>query len=246
MNYRRLEGVCQTITMKLTRRLSTAALIKALGLAGFIAAALIILNFTPLRSYLTPTALSALLNQTGPLAPVSFIAFFALGTCLLIPGSIMTSLGAVIFGPYYGFLYVWIGAIIGSSLAFLIGRSLGRELAASLIGDRLKKYDQMIAQNGFATVLYLRLIYFPYTPMNFGMGLTAVTFQEYLAGTAIGVAVSTFVLTFLIGTFKTIILTGEWRSLVAVQPLAAVLLFCCSLVIPKFVKRIKARVASNE
>jgi hypothetical protein len=33
----------------------------------------------------------------------------------------------------------------------------------------LKKYDDAIERNGFATVLYLRLVYFPFTPMNFGM-----------------------------------------------------------------------------
>jgi len=59
--------------------------------------------------------------------------------------------------------------MIGASLAFWIGRTLGREFTASMIGDRLRKYDDAIARNGFATVLYLRLVYFPFTPMNFGM-----------------------------------------------------------------------------
>jgi hypothetical protein len=70
----------------------------------------------------------------------------------------------------------------GASAAFWIGRTLGREFAASLIGDRLKKYDDAIEKNGFATVLYLRLVYFPFTPMNFGMGLTKVRFWDYFFG----------------------------------------------------------------
>src|SRR5208337_2927039 len=97
---------------------------------------------------------------------------------------------------YFGFLYVWVGAMCGSSLAFFIGRYLGRDFAASLIGDRLRKYDEAIEQNGFATVLYLRLVYFPFTPMNFGMGLTRVRFRDYLFGTALGIIVGTFFFTF--------------------------------------------------
>ena len=53
--------------------------------------------------------------------------------------------------------------MLGASAAFWIGRTLGRDLAASLVGDRLKKYDEAIERNGFATVLYLRLVYFPFT-----------------------------------------------------------------------------------
>ena len=64
--------------------------------------------------------------------------------------------------------------MLGAAGGFLIGRYLGREFAATLIGDRLKKYDDAIERNGFATVLYLRLAYFPFTPMNSGMGLTRV------------------------------------------------------------------------
>ena len=70
--------------------------------------------------------------------------------------------------------------MIGAAAAFLIGRTLGRDFAASLIGDKLKRYDDAIERNGFATVLYLRLVYFPFTPLNFGMGLTKVRFGTML------------------------------------------------------------------
>ena len=77
----------------------------------------------------------------------------------------------------------------GASGTFVIGRTLGREFAASLIGNKLKRYDYVTERNGFATVLYLRLIYFPFTPMNFGMGLTKVHFWDYFFGTGLGVKV---------------------------------------------------------
>ena len=59
--------------------------------------------------------------------------------------------------------------------------------------------DEAIERNGFATVLYLRLVYFPFTPMNFGMGLTKVRFWDYIAGTGLGIIVGTFIFTFFIG-----------------------------------------------
>ena len=146
------------------------AVIKALVFVVFIAAAIYVIRFTPVKDFLTRAALSDLVESAGIWAPLLFILVYAVGVCLFVPGTLLTVLGAAIFGAYWGFLYVWIGAMIGASAAFWIGRTLGREFAASMIGDRLRKYDDAIERNGFATVLYLRLVYFPFTPMNFGMG----------------------------------------------------------------------------
>jgi len=129
--------------------------------------------------------------------------------------------------------------MMGASAAFFIGRTLGREFAASLIGDRLKKYDDAIERNGFATVLYLRLVYFPFTPMNFGMGITKVRFWDYFAGTALGIIVGTFVFTFFIGTLKQIWASGQWEQLVSPKVFFSVGLFICSFFIPKIVKKLK-------
>ena len=69
---------------------------------------------------------------------------YTFGVCLFVPGTLLTGLGAAIFGAYWGFLYVWIGVMLGASAAFFIGRTLGRDFAASLIGDKLKKYDESL------------------------------------------------------------------------------------------------------
>ena len=166
---------------------------------------------------------------------------YVIGVCLFVPGAILTGLGAVIFGPYWGFVYVWIGAMIGASAAFLIGRTLGREFAASLVGDRLRKYDEAIERNGFATVLYLRLIYFPFTPMNFGMGLTKVHFRDYLFGTGLGILVGTFIFTFFIGSLKEIWASGNWAELLSFKVFFSVGLFIFSFFIPKLVNKVRGR-----
>jgi uncharacterized membrane protein YdjX (TVP38/TMEM64 family) len=136
---------------------------------------------------------------------------------------------------------VWFGAMAGSSAAFWIGRTLGREFAASLIGNRLQKYDDAIERNGFATVLYLRLVYFPFTPMNFGMGLTKVLFRDYIFGTGLGIIVGTFIFTFFIGTLKEVWASGNWAELIAFKVFFSIGLFIFSFFIPRIIKKIKAR-----
>jgi uncharacterized membrane protein YdjX (TVP38/TMEM64 family) len=215
------------------------AMIKALVFVVFIIAAITILRFTPAKELFTQTALSHFLKTAGMWAPLFFIFVYAVGVCLFVPGTLLTALGAAIFGAYWGFLYVWIGAMIGASAAFWIGRTLGREFAASLIGDRLKKHDDAIGRNGFATVLYLRLVYFPFTPMNFGMGLTKVRFRDYFFGTGLGIIVGTFIFTFFIGTLKEVWASGAWGQLLSFNVFFSAGLFVFSLFIPKIIKKLK-------
>ncbi len=222
-----------------TGKLRKTAIVKAAGLAVFVIAALLVVRYTRISEFLTLGSLGMFLNAVGWWAPLAFILIYAAGICLFIPGTLLTTLGAALFGPYRGFLYVWIAAMLGATGAFLIGRYLGREFAASLIGNRLRKYDDAIERNGFATVLYLRLVYFPFTPMNFGMGLTKVRFRDYLWGTALGILVGTFIFTFFVGTFREIWVTGRWANLLSWRMCFSLGLFIGSLFIPKIINRLK-------
>lgn len=218
---------------------SGKGLVKMVFLLVFIVVAVYLIRFSPVKQYLSTDQLGLLLESAGLWAPLMFVIIYVVGVCLFLPGTLLTALGAAIFGPYWGFLYVWTGAMIGAGFAFLIGRYLGRDFAASLIGDKLKRFDDAIERNGFATVLYLRLMYFPFTPMNFGMGLTKVRFWDYLLGTALGILVGTFIFTFFVGTLRDVWATERWEELLSWKVYLSVTLFVSSFFIPKLLKMIK-------
>lgn len=192
-----------------------------------------LVRYTPIKSFLTTDQLGRFLGASGLYSD-------------LYPGgmpvrsrTVLGALDAIIFGTYWGFFYVWVGAMLGASAAFFIGRYLGREFTASIIGDKLKRYDDAIERNGFATVLYLRLVYFPFTPMNFGMGLTKVRFWDYLFGTGLGIIVGTFIYLFFIGTLKEVWSSGNWGELLSLKVIVSITLFVFSLFIPKIIKKLK-------
>ena len=226
----------KTLTPAKNRR---RAVVRASLLIAFVIAAIYIVRFTPVKAFLTQQALSHLLETAGSGAPFIFMLVYAAGVCLFVPGTLLTALGAALFGAYWGFAYVWVGAMAGATASFWIGRTLGREFAVSLIGDRLKKYDDAIEHNGFATVLYLRLIYFPFTPLNFGLGLTKVRFWDYFVGTGLGIIVGIFIFTFFVSTLKEIWAGGNWGQLLSFNVFFSVGLFVFSFFIPKIIKRFK-------
>ncbi|MDH5298395.1 MAG: VTT domain-containing protein [Desulfobulbaceae bacterium] len=213
--------------------------LKAGGLLFFLAGSILLFRYSPISELLEPQRLREMVESFGVWSPLVFILVYALGICLFLPATLFTGLGALLFGTLHGFVYNEAGALLGASAAFYIGRYLGRDFAASLIGDRLKKYDDKIGANGFATTLYLRLLFFPFTPLNFGMGLTRVTFRDYFFGTLFGIIAGGFVLTFFFATLAEVWASGDWGQLWGVKTLLAVVLFASSFAIPRLVKKFR-------
>lgn len=220
-------------------KISKRALVKALTFFTFIILAVCLFHIPSATSFLTPEALTYFLEASGFWAPLLFILIYAASVCVFVPASIPTVLGASIFGTHWGFLYGWVGAMAGASGAFFIGRTLGRDFAESLIGEKLRKYDDAIGRNGFATVFYLRLINFPFTAMNFGICLTKVRFWDFFWGTAVGVILGIFILTFFGGVLKEVWTSGSWEELLSFKVFFSVALLLFSFFIPKIIKRIK-------
>jgi len=221
------------------------ALGKFLLLVFFLVGAVCLLRLTPIKDFVTPESLSRVLDAAGLWAPVVFILLETVAISLFVPASIPIILGAGLFGAGWGFFCGWLGALGGASIAFFVGRTLGRGFVASIIGDRLKKYDDGIERNGFTAVLYLRLLNSPFTPMNYGLSLTKVHFWDYFFGTGLGVMVSIFVITFLSGTLKEVWVSGNWENLLAFEVIFAVILFVFSCFIPMILKRVKRESNSN-
>ena len=226
------------------RAITGKTLGKFLILILFLAGAVCLFRLTPMKDLVTPRALGHILNGMGWCAPVVFILLEAIAISFFVPASIPILLGAGLFGAFWGFFCGWLGALGGASMAFFVGRVLGRDFVASMIGDRLKRYDDAIERNGFTTVLYLRLLNSPFTPMNYGLSLTKVRFRDFFFGTALGVAVSIFVLTFLGGTLKDVWISGRWDGLISLEVGFAVGIFVFSFFIPMIVKRVQGAVSN--
>ena len=76
------------------------------------------------RGQFSQEALQAWLASVGWWAPVLFVAIYAAGTVLFLPGSVLTLAAGALFGILPGALYSLAGATLGAVLAFLVARHL--------------------------------------------------------------------------------------------------------------------------
>ncbi len=119
----------------------------------------------------------------GPLGPLVFIAGYATATVFGMPGAILTLAAGPIFGVLFGSIYVFIGATLGASGAFLAARHVVRSSIEQRVAGnaRFDAIDRAIARDGRKIVLLLRLSpVFPFNLLNYSLGLTRIGFLDYV------------------------------------------------------------------
>ena len=133
-------------------------------------------------------------GSLGIWGPLVFIAGYAVATVAFIPGSLLTLAAGAIFGLLQGTAYVFLGATIGSALAFLVARYGARRwVERRLEGHpRFEVVDRAVAREGLKIVFLLRLSpAFPYNLLNYALGLTSVRFRDYVLA-SLGMIPATF------------------------------------------------------
>jgi uncharacterized membrane protein YdjX (TVP38/TMEM64 family) len=119
----------------------------------------------------------------GIWAPAVFVLGYAAATVAFVPGSLLTLAAGAVFGVARGVAVVFVGAVLGSSLAFLLARRAARPFIEKRIGGdpRFDRIDRAVARDGRKIVFLLRLSpVLPFNLLNYALGLTRVRFVDYL------------------------------------------------------------------
>jgi uncharacterized membrane protein YdjX (TVP38/TMEM64 family) len=136
-------------------------------------------------------------RSLGALAPLAFIGGYVIVVVAFVPALPLTLAGGAIFGPVLGIAYVFVAASLGACAAFLVARYVARAAVERRIASspRFAAIDRAIADQGLRITLLLRLSpVFPFSLLNYALGLTRVRFAHYaLACVAMLPATSAYV-----------------------------------------------------
>lgn len=132
------------------------------------------------------TGALAWIDSLGAVGPIAFIVLYVVVTVAFIPASIVTLGAGAIFGVVKGSFVVFIGAMLGATAAFLVGRYVARDWISQKIAnnEKFKAIDEAIGQEGRKIIFLIRLSpAFPFNLLNYGLGLTKVSLKDYVLGT---------------------------------------------------------------
>lgn len=202
-------------------------------------AVIVVVRVTGLTNYLSLDNLACLrdyVEDFGPAAPLIFIVGYAVATVAFLPGTPLTLLAGLAFGPVMGAIYAVTGATTGLTLAFLVARYAARGLVASWVeeNERMKRLDTEVGRQGWRILLITRLVpIFPFNLQNYAYGLTRIRLVTYVLISAICIIPATLVYTFAGGS----ITSGDLTRTFIYLGVAAVFFVILSLIPGWFRKR---------
>jgi len=144
----------------------------------------------------------------GPWALPMAVAAFAILAFLGAPQFVMIGAAAVVFGPWNGALYSWIGTLVSALVGFELGRAFGGGIIADLNSRTVDKVLALVGRNGFMATLMVRLApAAPFIVVNMAAGVARVRRGAFALGTAIGITPKILLIAFTGGA-----LTGAMRG----------------------------------
>jgi uncharacterized membrane protein YdjX (TVP38/TMEM64 family) len=150
-------------------------------------------------------------ESLGSLGPIAFMVIYNIATVLLIPGSLLTLGAGVLFGVFWGTVYVIFASTLGATIAFWIGRNLAREWVTTKI-EKFPKFvaiDRAVAKQGFKIVVLTRLSpLLPFNLLNYAFGITQVSIKDYVLG-SIGMLPGTILYIYIGSTAGSLALIGK-------------------------------------
>ncbi|MBN2898850.1 MAG: TVP38/TMEM64 family protein [Clostridia bacterium] len=185
-------------------------------------------NINELKNYI---------HSFGMVAPIVFIAFFIASTIFFVPGLPITILAGVLFGTAKGTLYVIVGSSIGVSIAFLMGRYLGRDMVQKAVekNEKMAKLDQYIKEQGNMILIISRLIpLFPFNLQNYAYGITDISFKTYFWYSFIFMIPGTFIYT----AFGALAYTSMPTEQFVLYTSVLLVALCMLIIVPKKVFKV--------
>lgn len=135
--------------------------------------------------YLLP--LHRVASDAARLGPVVAIATATALLLALVPRTAVSLACGALFGAVAGTVYAYLAAFAGATIAFGIGRLLGRGFVARYARGRLSTVDFWLRRRGTLAVLVVRLLpVAPYGLVSYAYGSSATRTHHYLAGSALG------------------------------------------------------------
>jgi uncharacterized membrane protein YdjX (TVP38/TMEM64 family) len=128
-------------------------------------------------------SLQTWIHSLGLWGPLAFFFIYLGAVIATIPGTIFGVIAGTLFGSVEGVILISISSTVGACITFLIARYFARDAVAKWLckNSTMQRLDQLTEDHGFIVVGITRLIpLFPFTLLNYGFGLTKVSFKTYV------------------------------------------------------------------
>ncbi len=209
----------------------------ALGLHRYLSFATLQAHYATLRQWVQAHSL---------LAPLAYMGVYTLVVAFSLPGGAVLSItGGLLFGAFWGTLYIVVGATLGATILFLLARTALGEPLRARAGPWLHRLQRGFQENALNYLLVLRLVpLFPFWVVNLVPAFLGVRVSVYVLGTFVGIIPGTFVYASVGAGLGSVFAAGESfdpRAILTPQIVVALVGLAVLALIPVWYKKRKTR-----
>ena len=171
------------------RRPARHHLTLTLTILGAIAALAAAWQWSPLRKWVNIETLAGLAAEfsQSPAAPLLTLGAFIAGGLVAFPLTVLIIVCILMFGPWLGFLYSLLGALLSAATTYAIGHFMGYGTVRRLAGKKISRLNRRLARRGVVAMVLVRLLpVAPFSIVNLVAGASRIRFWDFMIGSAIG------------------------------------------------------------
>jgi uncharacterized membrane protein YdjX (TVP38/TMEM64 family) len=224
-----------------SRRMPRRTLLRFLVIPALLAGGYAAARWTPLAAYLSVPALEAAFGRLRQSwwAPGLLIGAYLVLSPVGVPATPLMVAGGMVFGGVAGSIYNWLGVVLGAAASFFVGRVLGRDFVRHIAGRRLRKVEIAIGRRGFWNLVAVRFLPLPFPVVNYGAALAGVRPSLFLVTTAVGVAPTVTLYTFLFAALAQA--TAGQRRALFIQLIVSLVLLLAVTQVPQLLQARRRR-----
>jgi uncharacterized membrane protein YdjX (TVP38/TMEM64 family) len=142
------------------------------------------------------TTIINFIRSLGAWGPFGSIGLMIMHSFVPFPAELLTIANGMVFGPFWGVVITWSGAMLGAYASFGLTRVYGRPFVAKRLNSaKLKKLDLWVQQQGVISLLLSRFIpLISFNLINYGAGLTKISWWTFTWTTGIGILPITIIM----------------------------------------------------
>ncbi|MES2510643.1 MAG: VTT domain-containing protein [Pseudomonadota bacterium] len=156
------------------------------AVAAFLVLLLAVFHFSGLRGNFNLAYLHRKFLDNELTGLLIFVALFALGNLIQIPGLIFLAAAVLALGEVWGGIATYIAAVLSCVFTFWLIRLLGGDALREINGKWPKRLLAGLDAHPVKSVALLRVLLQTVPALNYALALSGVKFRNYLTGTLIG------------------------------------------------------------
>ena len=186
-------------------------------------------NISDLRAYL---------ENLGWWGYVIFILLSVIVAVFLLPGQVLAIVGGLAYGGLIGGALTVIGASLGATLSFIIGKYVARGYIIQRFGNdpTFQKIEKGVRENGLSFLIFTRLVpIFPFAIQSYAYAMTPMSVKKFSLISFLTMMPASFIYAFMASE---IVAKGVSMSLLLELTVAGVLLALLAYLPKKVSKKI--------